>query len=441
MKTPSILRSHWHQRGMAALPMIALVALMLTASLVFVMRRGIATQDAAAHIQLRSDFRQREDALVRSLLAIVPNKAIGCMSADADTNAGKFTWSAIFNEAIASSNGGTVLSEAALTALGLDTARSSNTANDDGLSSAGLLKPLVADAGNVVAGNTSSDALIAASGFAGKLPPTLNAGNVADADAIYPIISRTKRVATQGADNEYALSPAKYPLYNQVKFPNVRFGFANPGDYVVGKRNWWAFSVEYGSGSGLGTVKKKYVLSIYELPNQLPITASDDATVGVFENGNVWNGVNLSGNVFADRLTTGGAFGFGNLIGRESVAIGALSTANGELFKDNNFDDLGVREQLALDRLKSGGAKNATPVALSSNAGRMAFVSLKRGSVFYDKAPAEITGALSDTTWDEYTRGPDQCAVRVTITAATDGGEPTAISISYLVGGDRVDEP
>lgn len=420
---------------MAALPMIALVALMLTASLIFLMRRGIATQDAAAHIQLRTDFRQREDALVRALLAIVPNKAIGCMSADADDHAVEFTWSAIFDEAIASSNGGTVLSEDALATLGLGAARSANTANNDALSAAGLLKPLVAGAGNVVAGNTGSDALIAASGFGGKVPPTLNAGAVAAADALYPIISRSKRVATQGADNEYALSPGNYPLYNQVKFPNVRFGFANPGDYVVGKRNWWAFSVEYGSGSGLGTVLKKYVLSIYELPNQLPITASDDATVGVFGDGTIWGGVNLEGNVFADRLTTDGAFGFGNLIGRDSVAIGAQSTANGE-FIGNNFDDLGVRETLALRRVG-----NATPVALSSNAGKMAFVSLKRGADFYTEAGAPIAGALSDTTWDDYTRGPDQCAVKVTITATTGGGEPTDLSITYLVGGARVNVP
>lgn len=425
MKTPSKHFPFPRPHGFGALPMIALITVMLTSSLVFVMRRGIISQEAAAHVQLRTDYRQREDALVRSLLAIVPNKAIGCMQNDSANNASNYTWNTIFDEAITFSNGGEQLSAAAKTALGLDAARNSNT-GDKVVTSSGLIVPFASGAGTVVAGNIKSASLIAGQT---KLPPSLGGVDaILTKDQLYPIISRSKILTADDATLEYELAAADYPLYNRVKFPQVRFGFATPGEYVVGKRNWWAFSVEYGSGSGLGTVKKNYVLSIYELPNQLPISATAETTVGAYADGSSWDAGTIltKGALFADRLTTAGAMNFDRLIGRESLQLTAGTSVAGAAMS-GNFDALGTRESMA-----AASGSHFLPVAVASNSGKIAFMALKRGSEFYTEA-TPATNTLSDTTWDDYTRGANQCAVRVYITKMVDvtNQTPTQIEIHY----------
>lgn len=417
--------------GYGALPLVVLIALMLMSSLVFLMRRGIANRETAAHVQLRADYRQREDALVRALLAIVPNKAIGCMQKHSAANHKEFLWETIFTEAIASSNGGEQLSSADKIALGLGAARNSNT-GDKVLTQEQLVLPLVKNADIMLAGNLRNEKLLQGEEIVAKLPPMLGgATNVLNQDLKFPIISRSKVLEKDDSTGEYQLKAADYPLYNLIRFPDIRFGFASPGEHVVGKRNWWAFSVEYGNGSGLGSIKKNYVLSIYELPNQLPISASADTTIGKYgdADGSNWGGgVKVDGSVFADKLNTEGAFNFGSLLGRQGVTLGNGTTLNGETIP-GNFDALGVRETLAKKR-----NTQILPVAVASNAGRIGFVSLKRGADFYTEAPDAIVNSLSDTTWDDYTRGPNQCAMKVYVTKmkALNTQEPLEIEVHYL---------
>lgn len=415
--------------GYGTLPVIAMIALMLITSLVFVMRRGIVNQETQAKVQLRADYRQREDSLARALLAIVPNKAIGCMQEHSASNHQSFLWDTIFDEAIAFSNSSEQLSPAMVAALGLSGARNSNSADKD-LTSSQLFLPIVTGAGSMLPGNTRSANMLSGEVVAAKLPPMLGgANNMLVKDARYPIISRSKVLESDDSTGQYQLKAADYPLYNLVRFPDIRFGFASPGDYVVGKRNWWAFSVEYGNGTGLGTVRKNYVLSIYELPNQLPISASAETTVGSYADGTNWGaGVNVAGSVFADRLNTEGVFNFDRLLGRQGVSLGTSTTLNGESLP-GNFDALGVREALAANR-----NSHILPVAVASNAGKIAFISLKRGEEFYTEASSATVNAISDTSWDDYTRGANQCAMKVYVTKMKDinSQEPLEIEIHYL---------
>lgn len=415
--------------GYGTLPVIAMITIMLLASLVFLMRRGIASQETQSRVQLRADYRQREDSLVRALLTIVPNKAIGCMQEHSASNHQLYLWDTIFTEAIAYSNSSEQLSPAMKSALGLSSARNSNSGDKD-ITSSQLFLPIVSGADTMLAGNTRSASILSGEAIAGKLPPMLGgANNVLVKDLKYPIISRSKVLEKNDSTGQYQLDAAAYPLYNLMKFPNIRFGFASPGDYVVGKRNWWAFAVEYGNGSGLGTVRKNYVLSIYELPNQLPISASAETTVGSYADGTNWGaGINVTGSVFADRLNTEGAFNFDRLLGRQGVTIGNATTLNGQSIP-GNFDDLGVRETLAAHR-----NSHILPVAVASNAGKIAFISLKRGEDFYTEASSATVNTISDTTWDDYTRGPNQCAMKVYVTKMKDinSQEPLEIEVQYL---------
>ena len=52
-------------------------------------------------MELRTDFHQREQAFTRALLVVLPNKMMGCMMANSNSQPSQYTWSEVFAEAIA----------------------------------------------------------------------------------------------------------------------------------------------------------------------------------------------------------------------------------------------------------------------------------------------------------------------------------------------------
>ena len=63
-----------------------------------------AWNTAQARTQVKVDFAQREEALLRALLYLVPNRAIGAMRRGSSSAAANFQWDTIFEEAIALAN-------------------------------------------------------------------------------------------------------------------------------------------------------------------------------------------------------------------------------------------------------------------------------------------------------------------------------------------------
>jgi hypothetical protein len=74
-------------------------------------------------------------------------------------------------------------------------------------------------------------------------------------------------------------------------------------------------------------------------------------------------------------------------------------------------------------------------VSLASESGRAAFIPINRGAEFFDRfAHAAETNVLSTTTWNNYTIGALQCAMRMDITqvqSSTDA-TPTMLRFQYL---------
>lgn len=61
---------------------------------------------------------------------------------------------------------------------------------------------------------------------------------------------------------------------------------------------------------------KDYVLSIYEVPSQIPLSGDALLKVGQFADGSAWENVSLDGSVYAEKLETAGTV---------SLSAGAIS--------------------------------------------------------------------------------------------------------------------
>lgn len=415
------MKRHRHSGGFAAIPVVTGIALLMTLSLTMLFRYALMSREQAAQAQLKVDYHQREEALLRALVAIFPAKAVACMKANHEAD-GNHAWSRIFAEAVTLSSVSQGLSPELAASLGLANARSADVGSHSSDQVESWITSLSGVSGQVTPGTTAYAQVFSQAAFAGRMPPLLDAdAALQSADALRPVVTPLKRYSTQ--DPGLLADVSAYPVYNLIPYPNIRFGYAAPGQPFVAKRNWWAFTVNYGNSGR--SVAKHYVLSLYEIPSQMPIEASAFAAIGRHEDGTAWSSsqIRIDGSVYAGQLAVEGAFGAARLAGRSGISI--TDTVNlGGISVDSNFDALGVREQLQATE-----GSDFLPVALSANSGRLAFQPLQPGPAFLLRpAPGATLNA-----WDRYTLGSEQC--RVTVEALSmvsyENQTPVAVRVRF----------
>ena len=274
-------------------------------------------------------------------------------------------------------------------------------------------------------------------------PPLAFVGSYAD-DQDYPIIStdKTYPVATPGLGAS-ATPGTGWPLYNIIDYPDIHFGYAAQGGKFVAKRNWWAFSVVFGktlvSGDvSIPAVKRNYVLSIYEVPSQLALSAAGKIRVGAYEDGTSWTGTTVKGGAFAGEVESGNSLNLQNFSGgsarisaRRSINLGGAATVGGDAIA-NGFDALGTRE---VRRASDTGFYVAS---VAGDSGRVAILPLGQGEQFLRRDETDgMQNTVSPTPWDRYALGARQCAMQIEIRALRVAGdtEPTQVRFHYLVGG------
>jgi hypothetical protein len=308
-----------------------------------------------------------------------------------------YDWSAIFAEAIEHAAAADALSDDVKVAMGITNVRMADVGDADAAKVQNWITDLEGNVGQVTPGTTTYAADFQAPEFLNKVPPLLKAPTgLETADAERPIVSPDKVYTTQTG---LGANVANYPKFNQIPYPNIRFGYAAPGAPFVAKRNWWAFRVKYGDGPGL---TKNYVLSLYEIPSQLPIEAATFAEIGKYQDGSAWGAnISIEGGIYADSLKMNGAHGADRLAGRQSIELTqTLTLDNTSVTQD--FDAMGVREQM-----QANAKTNILPIALSANSGRVVFYPIPSGTAFLTKP----TGAT--TKWDQYKSGAIDCKVSV----------------------------
>lgn len=418
-----IAKRRRYSPGFAAMPLVTAMSMMLVFSLLMLFKQTLMNRDQAASTQLRVDYQQREEALLRALVAVFPNKAIACMKANHAEGEG-YAWDDIFNEAITVSSASDRMTPELMAALGLAGKRSSDVGDHDAGEVQSWITSLEGIAGEVTPGTTAYADIFSQEPFAGKVPPLLDmSASLQNADAQRPIISNQKRYTIQGAG--LLADVGSFPTFNLIPYPNIRFGYAKPGEPFVAKRNWWAFTVNYGDQES--RVARHYVLSLYEVPSQMPIEAATFAEIGRHQDGTAWNAgtVSIQGSVYADQMRVQGndTYGAERLAGRSGIDLTEELEVGG-VTVGSNFDALGERERLQVEQ-----GSDVLPVALSANSGRLTFLPLPTGSAYLKRASAGATL----TTWDSYTAGAQRCQITVEATkmVSYEDQTPTAIRVRF----------
>lgn len=428
-------------RGMVSMPAILAVAMILGAGLTFAYRNHLHCIDNEAKAQVRVDYTQKEEAVLRALLHLVPNKAIGAMQQASSSHPQDFTWTTIFEEAAQLANAESAVSASLLSGLGAAHAIVANPGDTTFASPADFVSAISGDEGLVNPGLTQEVSMLFDPSIGDKLPAPLQASDALFRDdATYPIISLDK-THSAGWRQGLLLSPADYPLYNLYSYPNIRFGYARPGQPFVAKRNWWAFALQFGAPaeaeSGMPVIKKHYVLSIYEVPSQLPIAAAGFMNIGRHADGSGWGNVGISGGVFARRLQTEGTVALvdGLFSARTSTAFSDATSVAGRRVEDG-FDALGVREQREAET-----GSNFHDASIAGNTGNAVFIPLNRGNDFLELQEDGLESErISPTGWNLYSTGAGQARMRVRITQmdSIENQVPVKFDFSYLaVGGNR----
>jgi hypothetical protein len=424
MNTTSNRRRH---RGFVSYMLVLSTGMVLTLLTIYAYRRAVDAQSVQSKVQLRVDYAEKEEAILRAIVALTPNRAIRAMQQDSNLNTTKsdpLRWQNIFADALDLANSRTSISSNMVSTLGIPKLVIAN-AGDSALGSPDkIFKAIPQETGYVSAGINRS----LGTGF----PPALtsNDSTTSTRDFIYPIISSKKAYGSL-AQSGVGLPVASYPNFNLLNYPQINFGYAKPGENFVAKRNWWSFSVDVAASDGDTTLvarkKRDYVLSIYEIPSQLAISASSFMSIGQYASGDAWQNVSIDGGMFVGKAEVTGNTALTSLSSRRGMSLSSGTTIGGQSFANNPFTP-GVRESY---QVTTG---QFFPVSLASESGRAAFIPINRGAEFFDRfSNTDETNVLSTTSWNNYSLGAMQCAMRLDITQTQSSTNltPTMLRFQY----------
>ncbi len=431
------------QRGYATLAAVAAMAIVVLGMLVYILSGNIRNFDAQARAQVKQDYAQKEDAILNALLHIVPNKAIGTMQQGSASNSSDYTWDTIFTEALAIANAEQSIRPEMLNALNLGAAVSANTGDTQFQSVSQLVmapaSTVTGGSNRVNGGNWWEYLMLGDAKIGPKLPAALQLSHANYLlDNEYPIITFEKTYVdwyTKGL----GLSPNRYPLYNLIQYPDVKFGYKRPGEYFVGKRNWWTFSLNFGSHNqgttGIPAVRKDYVLSIYEIPSQVPLSAAALMKVGRFADGTAWQNVSIEGSLVADQLRTEGSVVVSNgaVSARKSIDLAGSTVVDGETVT-GDFDDLGQREARAAQSSGSADDGDFYQASVGGNVGKVAFIPINRGhETLLNSSDGSRSERISPTGWNHYSQAGPKAGMILEIRRMSSSSYqmPTRIRLHY----------
>ena len=129
------------QAGYVSFLMVLSMGSLLMVLMVFAYRRAMASHATQAGVQLQVDYNEKEEAVLRSIIAIAPNRAIRAMqhlSNANTTNSNPLKWENIFTDALVLANARKSISSQVLTSLGTTTLAMANS-GDAALSDASLI--------------------------------------------------------------------------------------------------------------------------------------------------------------------------------------------------------------------------------------------------------------------------------------------------------------
>jgi hypothetical protein len=431
-------RSRKLQPGYVSFVIVLSAGMMLTLMTISAYRNASAAAVVQAETQIKIDYADKEDAVLRAVVNLVPNRAIRAMRHNSNTSGAQrdsLRWQNIFSEALNQANARTSISATIRGQVGGPNAIVANVGDSALASMAVMFDAIEPETGFVAPGINRS----LGAGF--PVPLETSNSTVASRDRTYPIITSSKVYGNLAASG-VSLPVAQYSAMNVIPYPDIRFGYSAPGQPFVAKRNWWAFSMMIAENDQLldsfmrgggNTNERDFIVSIYEIPSQLAISAEAFTKLGTHADGTPWQHANIEGSVYSTRAQVESGMNLDRLSARRGLTLGGDVTVGENPLNGNPFTP-GVREQFEVT--------NGTfmPVTMASEAGRAAFVPINRGNSFFDRfAHTAETNVLSATTWNNYSVGALQCAMRLDVTAVRSATDrtPPALRFQYFRSGAR----
>ena len=431
MITPS--RQKRSESGEALVLTIAVIGLAIIVTAAAFLLAARTGQDTERVASAKVDIATREDTLMRAILQQTATGAVGGLGGifpvnNVGTGAG-LNWTQIMTNAVNQVEATSYVDPNEVSTLLAPGVIPANMGDPDGFAGLSIFQGYQQE---VPYGGTTGVANLVTSYNQNVEPPELvwvsNANISATNAATNPLqFFLGSQVSATGSTNA-ALSPSG--RWGTVPYPNIRFGLMRPGDPMVARRVWWRIPVKY--QTNLQTVEAQtagtnvtrypgmlanYILSVYEIPSQLPITGNANIRLGLNPDGSAWgdtssagNQVNITGSIYGDAVQlNGGTYG-GGISSRNQVNVLNSSSVAGETFSDNTYNDLGVREQRDLTRPATTTSIGAAPVSVAGDNGKVMLVPLASGNAFYLPSPN-----ATPTAWDLYSLPYYHCRIRITI--------------------------
>ena len=116
--------------GVVSYVLVLSTAAILTLLTISAYCRPMAAREVQGKVQLRVDYHEKEDAILRSIMSITPNRAIRAMKSGSNANSSArdpLAWQAIFHDALVLANASKSISPQLQASLGLTAAGSGNT--------------------------------------------------------------------------------------------------------------------------------------------------------------------------------------------------------------------------------------------------------------------------------------------------------------------------
>lgn len=435
MKTHSYNRASHVKKGFASLLTVTSVGVGLLIILISMYENTVESQAVQGKNMLRGDYQQREDAFLRSLTSILPNRAMRGMQDDSWqwSTRKNLRWRQIIDDAITQSNAEIAVDADIASSLGIDSMRSGNVGNTS-LSYGTIVKPGFSENyWQTVSSGTNRPA------SRNYPPPLETTSGIEKRDSRYPIVSHTKYYGSS-ASGWVQEDVSKYPQFNKVLAPSLHFNYQT-GNTLIAKHNWWVFKLNFADQNKnltkLETRPKYFLVSLYEIPSQLPINGASYTALGKHSDGSEWSNISIAGTVFGQRIKTEGSFSSDGISSRKGVELSADTTVG-----NVTASSVGANPFSSNAREKAQSKGEIFPISSASDGGGVAFVPINRGLEFYDRyvttnSSINSANAVSKTAWDYYSIGAMQCAMRLDVidVAAADNQTPTAIRFTYFKNG------
>jgi hypothetical protein len=413
------------KRGASLILLVAIIGLAFIVTVAAFLLAASNGQNTARLASAKVDIATREDALMREILQWT---ATGMLPGTDGITGPILTWTNIMTNAVTSlnsTNGTTYVDPAELAALpGLSGVVPANLGDTGGTS----LAIFQGYSQEVPFGGTSGLLNVVPSYNSAVQPPLMgwSSGNATLSSAT---ALTTPQEFFLGSLYTSTSTPVTTDTYSKrwgaITYPNIRYGYKQPGNLFIARRVWWRIPLVYQTTQqtledqvGVNrypSAPANYVLSVYEIPSQLPISGNANLQIGLNADGTAWgSGIQVTGSIYGGQIQLSPGT-YNGVSSRQQVNIISGATVGGTPFPSSTnsaFDQPGTRETMALTQPPGAGA----PVSVAGNDGKVLMVPVMPGNQFY-------MSAATPTHWDLYARPYYRCRIRILIS----GTNPTII--------------